>query len=276
MSVVEVILRMKDQASGTLKGVSTQASQAAKQTQLLEKGMGALNAVVTAEAIKSFVAFYKSLHEARTELIAIAAETGRTVRQVETLSKAAELSGMSIKDYGKAFDALKDKPELLQDIENHMRALGGTTSKEAVERTEKWNFAIAELKTVFMGMFDYLEGAFGGAGQLIQNFTLGMVAAGTFLNTFFRSVSTGIIREFNETKAYFDDFKKFANTNPDAPLSEFFLQRKLRGISSERGGFGTGPAGNISIDNVFAQAWEQAEAMMMEFSKRLLESRDAA
>ena len=203
MSVVEVILRMKDQASGTLKGVSAQASAAAKETKVLETGFQALGAVLTAEVIKKFVEFYKSIHDARNELINITRQTGLTIDQVRGLQGAAALTGQTIQDFAKAFDTLKDKPEILRAINEHASVFGASVGKDAIERTEEWNLALFELKALFDGLVDSIDGAFGGVGQLIQNFTLGVTTAAVF----FRGILGSLKRQIIETMQPMFDLK---------------------------------------------------------------------
>lgn len=147
-------------------------------------------AAIATAAATGLVMFVKSVHDARNELAQMAAETGATASEIQAVQLAAAASGQTVTDMNFALEQMRDKPEILAAFNDQARMFGATYGPDAVQATKDWNAATSELKTLVGGLGERMVTAFGG--NLIANFTRGLIAAASYLHGFFDSVFKSI------------------------------------------------------------------------------------
>jgi hypothetical protein len=196
MSTIEMVLKLRDEASKTLKDVQQESRTTSERFGDLIKGSGILAGALIAAGAAA-LRFASDMHAARNEILQIHRDTGLAVEEIQALQAAAAASGQKIKDFAAAAEQLRDKPEILAAFNEQARIFGTALGPEAIEQTKQWNRATQELGVVFESLKGAALDLFGGGGQLVENFTNGIIYAGTFLSVFIGKIAEEMSRTIN-------------------------------------------------------------------------------
>lgn len=196
MGAVEVLLRIKDDATAALKGVGEEGRKAASAIEATKQASEGLLQLELAKDLlevgKAFGEWYVGALQARSELVNVAAATGTTVQQLQGLQQAARASGVEISDMAEAAKLVGANTEQIRVFSDQLALLGGTIAPNAAEETQRWNQATAELVALWEGVKEAVLGTSGTLAAGIQSFVTGTGYAAVFVSRVVNETVEGI------------------------------------------------------------------------------------
>lgn len=197
---VEIILRIKDEATGQIKtvaaGLGGLGDKAKTSDKAVEGMAGSLNKLMTLEWIKwlgqsasAMAQWFAGLVKSRAELERMAQTLNAPIEKIQGLQAVAAATGVSITDMGKALASTSEKD--LAPLNRLVDEFGAKNGPAAASATRDWQAAMLGLNLAAAGVETKVLGLSGGFLEFGAGIVKSLAAVGLTLQAIADAIGRG-------------------------------------------------------------------------------------